>query len=1037
VTEVGTGEVPIFPTFNRFRSNVVREVDGAGKESGNRFTVKVKDIFVDGIKGASQLEQSVGAVGAIFKENSGQINAWAASAQTDVGLTANEFNELGSLIGAQLKNGGTAMDQLAPKTNDLIRLGADLSSMFGGDTKTAVEALSSALKGERDPIERYGVSLNQAKIDAEAAALGFEKVDGALSSEANQAATLSLIMQQTADAHGNFASEADTVAGKQQRLNAIWQNGKTAIMDAFLPAVGAVTGFFIDKLPAAITLAETKVDSFVAHSGEIWTGLMTPPDVAANLETPLAGYTAFGAKVRSIFEDVKLFIFNLVEGFQIPPSVSAQLDNELTGVMAFGARARVVFDNVKSFMSDLWTGLQIPASVSGGFDTELQGVVGFGAKVRAVIEGVGEALKPFTDAVAVAFQTGDFTAFQDAFSGFMAIAQPAGPIIAEVGGSIGQLSGQIGAVVAGALPLLTPLLEGAANVMNFLADNTGILTAVIVTLAAGFVAYKAAQAAANVASLGAIPVAIAETASRFALASATRAQTAATVSSSTATAAGTAVERTSLASKIASAAASVRQTASTLAARGAALASAAASGIAAGAQTAWTAATSGGAAAAARQGAAMIASKVAMIAGAAATGIAAAAQWALNAAMSANPIALIVIAIAALVAGLIWFFTQTELGQEIWATFTQFLSEAWANIVAVATTVFTALGEFFSTIWSFIVTVVTTYINLVMLVITTVVTAIVTAWTATWNFLVAVISTVWGFIVAVVTTYINMVMLIITTVVTAIVTAWTATWNFIVAVITAVFVAVVSFVTTYINTVQSVISSVTSAISSVWNSAWSAIGAFFQSVWNAIVSFVTGVVNGIVSTISGFVSSIQSGVNDAIGFITGLPDQIMSILGDLGDMLVNSGEALIQGFIDGIMNMVGGVGDAIGGVMDLVGGFFPNSPAKRGPFSGSGWTRLKKSGVAIGDQFAAGLRSVEPALTARMDSLMNAADYASAAPARPTRSSSDSSSSDSAAAALQIFGGNFGYQPSAIFAEQQKKQRRARMFAPVSRVKSA
>ncbi|XSS46005.1 hypothetical protein ACQBAU_16340 [Propionibacteriaceae bacterium Y2011] len=123
-------------------------------------------------------------------------------------MTKNEFNELGAVIGAQLKNGGTAMDELGPKTNDLITLGADLSSMFGGTTREAVEALSSALKGERDPIERYGVSLNQAKIDAEAAALGFKKVGGQLSTEAQQAATVSLIMKQTADAQGNFNKEA-------------------------------------------------------------------------------------------------------------------------------------------------------------------------------------------------------------------------------------------------------------------------------------------------------------------------------------------------------------------------------------------------------------------------------------------------------------------------------------------------------------------------------------------------------------------------------------------------------------------------------------------------------------------------------------------------------------------------------------------------------------------------------------------------------------------------------------------------------------
>lgn len=55
----------------------------------------------------------------------------------------------------------------------------------------------------------------------------------------------------------------------------------------------------------------------------------------------------------------------------------------------------------------------------------------------------------------------------------------------------------------------------------------------------------------------------------------------------------------------------------------------------------------------------------------------AAAQVLVNAAMSANPIGLLITAIAALVAGLVWFFTQTEEGRRAWEKFTQFLTESW------------------------------------------------------------------------------------------------------------------------------------------------------------------------------------------------------------------------------------------------------------------------------------------------------------------------------------------------------------------------
>ena len=66
------------------------------------------------------------------------------------------------------------------------------------------------------------------------------------------------------------------------------------------------------------------------------------------------------------------------------------------------------------------------------------------------------------------------------------------------------------------------------------------------------------------------------------------------------------------------------------------------------------------------------------------TKIATAVQVAFNAVMDANPIMLIVIAIAAIVAGLVYFFTQTKTGQKIWSNFVKFLSSAWQSLVKIS-----------------------------------------------------------------------------------------------------------------------------------------------------------------------------------------------------------------------------------------------------------------------------------------------------------------------------------------------------------------
>lgn len=74
------------------------------------------------------------------------------------------------------------------------------------------------------------------------------------------------------------------------------------------------------------------------------------------------------------------------------------------------------------------------------------------------------------------------------------------------------------------------------------------------------------------------------------------------------------------------------------------------------------------------------------------TKAAAAAQWLLNAAMNANPIGIIIGLITAISAGLIYFFTQTQTGQQIWQGFMNWLQSAW-----------TSISSFFSGLWQGII----------------------------------------------------------------------------------------------------------------------------------------------------------------------------------------------------------------------------------------------------------------------------------------------------------------------------------------------
>src|SRR5690606_29087390 len=101
---------------------------------------------------------------------------WAEEAADAVGLSQSKYNEFATVVGAQMKNLGLPIGDIASLTDGLIETGADLAAQYGGTTSDAVSALSSLLRGERDPIERYGVSMNEAAVKAEALSLGLVTV---------------------------------------------------------------------------------------------------------------------------------------------------------------------------------------------------------------------------------------------------------------------------------------------------------------------------------------------------------------------------------------------------------------------------------------------------------------------------------------------------------------------------------------------------------------------------------------------------------------------------------------------------------------------------------------------------------------------------------------------------------------------------------------------------------------------------------------------------------------------------------------------
>jgi hypothetical protein len=192
---------------------------------------------------ASDLQQSMGAVESVFGSASQTIEDFADTAAQSVGLSEREFNELASVSGAMLQNLGYSADEAAQKTIDLSKRAADLAAVFGGPASQAMDAMNAALRGEYDSLEQYGIKLSESAVQQAALTATNKTAASQLTANEKAQAALNLIMEQSANAAGQFQSESNTLAVQQQQLKAAFENTSAQLGTVLLPYFQTFVGW--------------------------------------------------------------------------------------------------------------------------------------------------------------------------------------------------------------------------------------------------------------------------------------------------------------------------------------------------------------------------------------------------------------------------------------------------------------------------------------------------------------------------------------------------------------------------------------------------------------------------------------------------------------------------------------------------------------------------------------------------------------------------------------------------------------------------
>ena len=311
----------------------------------------------------------------------------------------------------------------------------------------------------------------------------------------------------------------------------------------------------------------------------------------------------------------------------------------------------------------------------------------------------------------------------------------------------------------------------------------------------------------------------------------------------------------------------------------------------------------------------------------------------LSSALGLGPWGLIATAIAAVVAALVWFFTQTEVGRKAWAAFTQWLGNVWNSICSIAQTVWGGLSSFFSGLWEGISSVAQTVWGGISSFFTGIWDGVSSAWNTVWNGVKSVFEAVWGFIQAYVQNVVMPIGEFIKNCFIVVAAVFVTIWNGIKAVWETVWNAIVAFFTPIIQGISNTITTVCTWISETWNTVWTAVSEFFQNIWNGLVAFFTPIIDGISSTISTVVNAIkstwdsvwgaissffQSVWNNIVAFLSPIINGIRSTITSAVNAIKSTWTSIwnsISSFFSGIWNgMRNAVGSAVGAIGDKVRG---------------------------------------------------------------------------------------------------------------------
>lgn len=171
-----------------------------------------------------ELEQNMGGSEAVFKEHAQGMQDTAKEAYSNMGLAASDFLATANKMGSLFQGAGFSIEDSASMSTEAMQRAADVASIMGISTESAMEAIAGAAKGNFTMMDNLGVAMNDTTIQAYALSKGIEKSTSEMTNQEKIGLAMKMFMEKTSYAADNYAKENETLAGSLGTAKAALSN---------------------------------------------------------------------------------------------------------------------------------------------------------------------------------------------------------------------------------------------------------------------------------------------------------------------------------------------------------------------------------------------------------------------------------------------------------------------------------------------------------------------------------------------------------------------------------------------------------------------------------------------------------------------------------------------------------------------------------------------------------------------------------------------------------------------------------------------